>query len=55
MVDQFLTCFKIQKAMVDLFQVMIKLIIIDSENKLVLYHAGYGNESHADYNFVDLL
>ncbi len=41
--------------MVDLFQVIIKLIVVDSENRLVLYHDGYGNVSHADYNFVGLL
>ncbi len=55
MVDQFLTCFKIQKAMVNSFHVIIKLIIVDSENGLILYHAGYGNISHADYDFVGLL
>jgi hypothetical protein len=55
MVNQFLTCFKIQKAIVDLFQVIMKLIVVDSENGLVLYHAGYGDVSHADKDFVGLL
>ena len=41
--------------MVDLFQVIIKVIVVDSQNGLVLYHAGYGNVNHADYDFVGLL
>ncbi len=51
-VNQLLICFEIKKAMDNGYHTINNIIAINSENKLVLFHNGYGNKNLVVYNFA---